>query len=85
METEGILLDTSILVEYHRKQIKSKSILFNLIGQYKIYISVITDFEIKIGMKTESHWHDYRTLRKKIDVLPLDVDCINHAVEIYSH
>jgi len=51
MDAATILLDTSILIDFFRKRDKSKSILFQLAGQYRFSISVITAFEIKIGIK----------------------------------
>lgn len=52
MATETILIDTSILIDFFRKQEKSKSALVQLSNQYRFCISAITAFEVKIGIQT---------------------------------
>lgn len=85
MEARTILLDSSIIIEYFRKEKKSKSILYQLSGKYRFCLSTITIFELKIGLKTERQWKDYRTLIKDIEILPIDEFCIDEAVNIYHH
>lgn len=84
METSPILLDSSILIDFFRKRIKSKSVLFRLIPNHEFYISVITAFEIEIGLKSESQQRDYSILREQIELLPIDHFCIQKTVEIYK-
>lgn len=83
METKTVLLDSSIIIEYFRKENKSKSILYKWSERYHFCISTITVFEIKIGLKTERQWNDYKILTKNIEILPIDELCINEAVTIY--
>lgn len=85
METRTVLLDSSIIIEYFRKEKKSKSILYQLSGIYRFCLSTITIFEIKIGLKSERQWNDYRTLIKDIEILPIDEFCVDEAVKIYHH
>lgn len=85
MEARTILLDSSIIIEYFRKEKKSKSILYQLSGKYRFCLSTITIFELKIGLKTERQWKDYRTLIKDIEILPIDEFCIDETVNIYHH
>jgi tRNA(fMet)-specific endonuclease VapC len=85
METSPILLDSSILIDFFRKKKKSKSVLFNLIAGHDFYISVITDFEIKIGITTEPHQQDYDILIQNINYLPIDLPCIEKAVELHQY
>lgn len=85
METRTVLLDSSIIIEYFRKEKKSKSILYQLSDKYRFCLSTITIFEIKIGLKTERQWNDYRTLTKAIEILPIDEFCVDEAVKIYHH
>lgn len=45
-----VLIDTSVLIEYFRKQDKTKTFLYELAGKYAdIYVSAITKFEIWVG------------------------------------
>ncbi|MCI0612120.1 type II toxin-antitoxin system VapC family toxin [bacterium] len=84
MEATTILLDTSIVIDFFRKREKSKSILFQLTGQYRFSISVITAFEIKIGIQTPVQQNDYDTLVQNLEVLPIDHACIDEAAAIYK-
>ncbi len=83
MDTSTALLDPSILIEYFRKQDKSKSILFQLVGKYHLSISAITVFEIKIGIQTQTQQNDYDILTKNIEILHVDSACIAEAVVIF--
>ncbi|MBN2091254.1 type II toxin-antitoxin system VapC family toxin [candidate division KSB1 bacterium] len=83
METRTILLDSSIIIEYFRKENKAKSVLFQLSDKYHFYLSTITIFEIKIGLKSESQWKDYRTLTQDVEILAIDDLCIDEAVKLY--
>ena len=83
METRTVLLDTSIIIEYFRKENKSKSILYKLSNKHRFCISTITAFEIKIGLKTTRQWNDYKLLTKNLEILPIDDFCIDTAVKIY--
>ncbi len=83
METKTILLDSSIIIEYFRKQNKSKSVLYDLSEKYHFCISAITVFEIQIGLKTEKQWEDYQILTSNMEILPVDELCIDEAVNIY--
>ena len=84
MATQTILLDSSIIIDYFRKRTKSKSILYKLSAGYRFCMSTITVFEIKIGLKTERQWKDYDILTNNIQILPIDDDCVNEAVKIYT-
>ncbi len=84
MDTSTIVLDTSILIDFFRKQDKTKSVLFQLTDKYRFSISVITAFEIKIGIQSESQKDDYNVITKNIELLPIDNVCIDEAVIIYK-
>ncbi len=51
MGNSKILIDTSIIIDYIRKEHKEKSVLYTYFEKdYKIYISTITTFEIYNGL-----------------------------------
>ena len=53
MATGRILIDTSVLIDYFRKQDKTKSKLWKLLeSNDELCISVITEFEFLCGCKT---------------------------------
>lgn len=84
MDTQTILLDSSILIEYFRKENKEKSVLFRFSGDHNFCLSAITVFEIKIGLKSERQWDDYRVLTRNLENLPIDLSCVDKAVEIFQ-
>ena len=85
MDAKPILLDSSILIDYFRKENKSKSILYKLSNEYHFCLSTITIFEIKIGIKTEKQWNDYHILTRNCEILSIDELCIDEAVHIYNN
>ena len=44
-----ICLDTSVLIDYFRKENKSKTFFFKLAKDHRFAISVLTKFEILVG------------------------------------
>ncbi len=84
MDAPTILLDTSILIDFFRKRDKSKSIILQLVDKYHFCISVITAFEMKIGIQTQAQQNDYEVLTKNIEILSIDEACIDEAVAIYK-
>ncbi len=48
MENNGILVDTSVIIEFFRKANKEKTLLYKIFD-YKLYISAITVFELLAG------------------------------------
>ncbi len=85
MAASKLLLDTGILIDFVRKQDKSKSIFYALANHYSLLISVITDFEITVGTKTERHAREYQTLLESLEILPLDRPLIQQAARIHLH
>jgi len=53
MAKEIIVADTSLFIDYFRKQKKEKTVLFLLSEKYEIIISVITKLEVMIGVNNE--------------------------------
>ncbi|MBI4848961.1 MAG: type II toxin-antitoxin system VapC family toxin [Nitrospirae bacterium] len=83
METGKVLVDTSILVEYFRKQKKETAILVEIARKHSVVISVITEFEWLVGFK-DRELEFGKSLLKNIDVLPFDSKCALKARDIYS-
>ncbi len=49
MARPSILVDTSIIIEHLRKQNRRKSILYDMVGDYVLYIATIVEFELYAG------------------------------------
>jgi predicted nucleic acid-binding protein len=77
-----ILLDTSILIDYFRKQNKEKTILYHLFSKEEdLAISVITKYESMFG---SNHQQDlfWIALLQKVNIISLDESIIDETVRI---
>lgn len=82
MADKIVLVDTSILIDYFRKQDKEKSMLVALVKQgYTYCISSVTEFEIYRGALLGQllFWDN---LLQKVEVLPFDKAASRVAVDI---
>ena len=62
MEKKLICLDTSVLIDYYRKKIKSNSFFYDITNKYTLFaVSSITEYEIYIGSNSEQDkfWNDF--------------------------
>lgn len=79
-----ICLDTSILIDFFRKEKKENSLFFRLTQQYRIFtVSVITEYEIFVGSNQEQQefWENFFS---RIVVLPFDSASSQMAVQIFK-
>ena len=53
MESERILIDTSILIDFYKKKNVENTLLYQLSGKFDFSISIITEFEFLIGFSDE--------------------------------
>ena len=77
-----ILLETSILIDYFRKQNKEKTILYHLFSEEEdLAISVITKYELMFG---SNHQQDlfWIALLQKVHIISLDESIIDETVRI---
>ncbi|MDX2248055.1 MAG: type II toxin-antitoxin system VapC family toxin [Bacteroidia bacterium] len=77
-----ILLDTSVLIEYFRKQRKDLTFFYNLAGQSEsMAISSITKYEILIGNKTgqDLFWN---SLLENLTLIPFGDKEVEEAIDI---
>lgn len=70
MEKLLILLDTSVLIDYFRKQDKQRSLLFQLVQQgCQLRISAVTEFEIFSGV-TDAQQAFWNSLLEEVMGIP---------------
>ena len=81
MDKELICLDTSILIDYYRKQHKSKTKFLQLSTQYNFSISVIAKLDILAGINPEQK-DFWKEVFQKIEVFPLMEKDVEIAAEI---
>ena len=82
MEKQVICLDTSVLIDYFRKVIKSKSFFFELTKVYDLFaVSAITEYEIYYGSNEDQdiYWDDFFN---KIVSLPYDSEANRFTTRI---
>lgn len=77
-----ILVDTSILIDYFRKQNKEKTILYQLFSENEdLAISVITKYELMLGSNAQQDLF-WIALLQKVNVISLDESIIDETVKI---
>lgn len=72
MATPLILADTSIFIEYLRKQKKDRSILYQLTTRYRLATSVITVYELFTGAISPAHEQRVHDILFAVEILSLD-------------
>ena len=83
MANSRILVDTSVFIDFLRKDKKDKTILWHLQENYSCTMSVVTLFELLCGAKTDKHLTDVNTLKKWIENLPFDDQVAENAATIF--
>ncbi len=83
MVKEIICLDTSVFIDYFRKQRKDKTFLVELSDKYDFAISVVTKLEISVGVaKGQNEF--WENIFEKLTILPLtepDVDIASKIIQ----
>lgn len=84
MADKIVLVGTSILIDYYRKNDKEKSVWINLVRQgYLFAVSAVTRYEIYAGA-TPNQLAFWDNVFGAITVMPLDELSVNTAVTINS-
>lgn len=83
MEPNLILLDTGVLISYFRSSSKKDTWFWNLANQFDLGISVITEYEFRIGFKDQQDTF-LRDILQLITVFPFDSLGALKAVQIYQ-
>lgn len=82
MESDIILLDTSVLIDYYRKKDKNKTLLFNLAETWPLFaVSAVTHFEIYVGALNEQKdfWDSFF---QEVTILPFNAETSALAASI---
>ena len=82
MENQVVLLDTSVLIDFFRKQNKRNSFFYSLSAKkIKFTVSTITRFEVFAGQSNSqnSFWLNFY---KNVKILDFDDNCAFHAGKI---
>lgn len=80
------IIDTTFLIEYHRRKDKSKCALTCLQRKKKrLVISSITVYEILLGCKTDEMRTYWRKELKQFEILPFDENAAAWAALIHQN
>ncbi len=85
MGNRGILIDTSIVIEYLRSPKREKTNFIQLFRQYDIFLSVISVFELFNGAKDQNKKQDIDTIISEINTQNFTVETAKIASEIYRN
>lgn len=83
MAHPSILVDTSIIIEHLRKQNRRKSILYDMVGDYVLYIATIVEFELYAGAVDTQKQQDIAEIVSWCNVLPFTTDVARTAATIF--
>lgn len=84
MDTSGILVDSSIIIEFFRRQNKEKSFLYQLLQQNEnLFISVLTIYELLCGAKSAKLRTDTEQLLDLFTFLDFSAREAVKAAELY--
>ncbi len=83
MEHSGMVIDTSVFIEFLRAKNKKQTTLFSIPETKQLYISAVTLYELYMGATTPEKKRDIQILTEDIPVLPFDDSVAKEASEIY--
>ena len=83
MAAGNLLVDTSILIDYLRKKNKRKTEFYKIVGNYNLFVSTITLFELYAGAKDEQEMRDVNNITEYLEILPFTTNTAKKAGEIY--
>jgi tRNA(fMet)-specific endonuclease VapC len=85
MATQRILVDSSLIIDYFRKEIKSKSFLYKLFQQNStLYISTLTVYELLCGTKTAQLHKDTKKIFALFNILEFGTIEASIAADLYK-
>lgn len=83
MEDTGMVIDTSVFIEFLRAKNKTETTLFRIPKENQLYISAVTLYELLMGANNPEKMNDIRILTDDIPVLSFNETVAKKAGEIY--
>lgn len=83
MNSRAILFDTSLLIEYVRKQKKEQTLFYRLSQENTLFISAITEYEFLVGRNLKNAAFT-ETLIQQLQVLTIDSRIARLAVDVHD-
>ena len=85
MERSGVVVDTSIFIDYLRAKEKLSTVLYQMPDEEQIFISAVTLYELLLGASTPEKLKDIKILTEYLPVLSFNEDVAVKAAEIYHY
>jgi tRNA(fMet)-specific endonuclease VapC len=83
MENTGMVVDTSVFIEFLRAKNKTETTLYLIPDENQQYISAVTLYELIMGANNAEKMNDIRILTDDIPVLSFNETVAKKAGEIY--
>ena len=83
MEYPEMVVDTCIFIEFLRAKDKTKTVLFQIPDNGRIYISSVTLYELLMGAVTPDKVKDINILSEDIPILSFNEEVAHKAADIY--
>ena len=83
MDDSRILVDTSVIIDYLRKQNRQNSILFQAATTYALHMSSVTEYELFAGALNEDKRRDLLNVLPFFTVIALTSSEARQAAQIY--
>ena len=83
MGYENVLIDTSIIIDYLRKQNKEKTLFWETINRFECFISTVTVFELYSGAKTDEHVKALNIVLLHVEIVAFDTEQAKMASNIF--
>ena len=85
MVKETILIDTSLFIDYYRKQKKESTVLVKLSEKYNFAISVMTKFELLVGVFTKEQYSFWNNIFNDLTIFPIVDKEVERSAEIVKY
>ena len=85
MVKETILVDTSLFIDYYRKQKKESTVLVKLSEEYNFAISVITKFELLVGVFIKEQYFFWNNIFNGLTIFPIVDKEAERSAEIVKY
>lgn len=83
MEGRGMVVDTSIFIEFLRKKNKTETVLFSLPENVQLAIFSITLYELLMRATNKAKIEDIKLLTEDLLIVPFDREVAEKSGEIY--
>lgn len=83
MESPGVVVDTSIIIEHLRKRDKSATLLFRFISDFNLYTPAIVEFELLVGANNLQKQQDVHNILDICTSLPFTSDAAAKAASTF--